>query len=96
MDLGTEIPGMEGGQLRLRLLTIEPGGHIKVHSHKNRPATFYVIQGETTITYADGMVKHFPAGSMGFADKETVHWHKNNEQELLIFVAADIFQPKKD
>ena len=94
VDLQSEIPGMESRQLRLRLLTIEPGGHIKVHSHKNRPAAFYVIQGATTITYGDGTVKRFPAGSMGHANKNTVHWHRNNEKVTAIFVAADIFQPK--
>lgn len=94
VDLGSEIPGMEGRELRLRLLKIEPDGNIKVHSHKNRPAIFYVIQGETTITYGDGTVKSFPTGSMGFANKDTVHWHTNNGKEPVVFVAADIFQPK--
>ena len=95
VDLGPEIAGMEGRQLRIRLMTIEPGGQIKVHSHKNRPAAFYVIGGETTITYGDGAVKSFPAGSMGYADKNTVHWHQNNGKERLVFLAADVFQPKK-
>ncbi|TNF91575.1 MAG: cupin domain-containing protein [Gammaproteobacteria bacterium] len=95
VDLGSEIPGMESRQLRIRLLTIEPGGHIKVHSHKNRPAAFYVIQGATTIIYGDGTVKRFPAGTMGYANKNTVHWHRNNEKEPAVFVAADIFQSEK-
>ena len=95
VELGSEIPGMEGRELRIRLLTIEPGGYIKVHSHKNRPAAFYVIQGVTTITYGDGTVKRFPVGSMGYADKNTTHWHRNEGKETVVFVAADIFQPKK-
>lgn len=92
VPLEHEIPGMENRQLRIRLLTIEPGGHIKVHSHKNRPAAFYVIQGATTIIYGDGTVKRFTAGSMGVANKDTVHWHKNNEKVPVVLVAADIFQ----
>jgi len=95
VELGPEIPGMEGRQLRIRLLTIEPGGHIKVHNHKNRPAAFYVIQGATTVTYGDGTVKRFPVGSTGYADKNTTHWHQNNEKEPVVFLAADIFQPQK-
>lgn len=94
VELGPEIPGMEGRQLRLRLLTIEPGGHLKVHSHKNRPAAFYVIQGTTTVTYGDGTVKRFPVGSMGYADRNTIHCHQDNEEEPVVFVAADIFRPK--
>lgn len=94
VPLEHEIPGMGNRQLRIRLLTIEPGGHIKVHNHKNRPAAFYVVQGATTIIYGDGTVKRFAAGSMGFANKNTVHWHRNNEKEPVVLVAADIFQVK--
>jgi hypothetical protein len=38
IDLGPEIPSMAGWQLRLQMLKIEPGGHIGLHSHKDRPA----------------------------------------------------------
>lgn len=93
--LDGQIPGMEGRKLRVRLLTIEPGGHIKVHKHSNRPAAFYVISGATTITYGDGSTKRFPAGTTGYATVDTIHYHKNNENEPAVFVAADIVQPKK-
>ena len=46
VDLGPEIEGMAGRQLRLRLLTIEPGGHIGLHSHKDRPAVVYFLTGQ--------------------------------------------------
>jgi quercetin dioxygenase-like cupin family protein len=95
VDLGPNMSGMESGQLRIRLLTIEPGGHSKAHSHKNQPETFYIIQGAATVFYGDGTVKRLPAGSMGYANKNTVHWLQNNGKEPVIFVAADIFQPKK-
>jgi mannose-6-phosphate isomerase-like protein (cupin superfamily) len=49
VDLEPEIEGMQGRQLRLRLLTIEPGGHIGVHSHKDRPAVTYFIEGTDTV-----------------------------------------------
>lgn len=93
VDLDREIPGMQGRQLRLRLLSIAPGGHIKVHSHKNRPATFYVIQGATTVVYDDGTARRFPAGTMGHANGRTTHWHQNNGKVPAVFVAADVFQP---
>ena len=31
VDLGPEIDGMSGRELRMRVLTIEPGGHIGIH-----------------------------------------------------------------
>lgn len=95
VDLGPEIPGMEGRQLRLRLLRIAPGGHIKVHSHAKRPAAFYVIEGATTVVYGDGTAKRFAAGSTGYANRKTVHWHRNNEDVPVVFVATDIFQPNR-
>ena len=45
MDLGKEIPSMAGWQLRLRVLNIAPGGHIGLHSHKDRPSVVYFQQG---------------------------------------------------
>jgi quercetin dioxygenase-like cupin family protein len=43
VELGPEFDGMAGRQLRLRLLTIEPGGHIGLHTHKDRPAVIYFL-----------------------------------------------------
>lgn len=45
VDLGPEIEGMAGRQLRMRVLTIEPGGYIGLHSHEDRPAVVYFMQG---------------------------------------------------
>src|SRR3954465_6435419 len=42
VELGPEFEGMAGRQLRLRLLTIEPGGHIGLHDHKDRPAGVFL------------------------------------------------------
>jgi hypothetical protein len=38
VDLGPEIEGMAGRQLRMRMVTIEPGGVFgPVHDHRDRP-----------------------------------------------------------
>lgn len=93
VDLGSEIPGMEGRQLRMRLLTIEPGGHIGVHSHKNRPAVVYFLQGTDVVTN-NGTAKTFKAGDVSAATKDTVHWHQNTGTDLVEFIAVDIIQKK--
>src|SRR5215469_10114748 len=54
IDLGAEIPGMAGRQLRLRTIKIEPGGHIGLHDHKDRPAVVIFQQGTVTVTNGDG------------------------------------------
>ena len=49
VDLGPEIPGMEGRQLRMRMVTIAPGGVFgPLHDHKGRPGTVYILQGTIT------------------------------------------------
>jgi quercetin dioxygenase-like cupin family protein len=71
VDLGPEIDGMAGRQLRMRLLKIEPGGHIGIHSHKDRPAVVYFLQGTDTVIAEDGSSKTFHPGDMSGANKET-------------------------
>ncbi len=57
VDLGPEIEGMEGRRLRMRKVTIEPGGVFgPVHDHKGRPGTVYILQG--TITDHRGRSRH--------------------------------------
>ncbi len=49
VDLGPEIEGLAGRQLRMRMVTIEPGGVFgPVHDHKGRPGTVYMLQGTIT------------------------------------------------
>ena len=45
VDLGPEIEGMAGRQLRMRKVTIEPGGVFgPIHDHRDRPGIVYVLQ----------------------------------------------------
>src|SRR5207245_2289098 len=48
MELGPEIEGMAGRQLRLRVVTLDAGGVFAVHSHKDRPTIEYVLKGNAT------------------------------------------------
>ena len=95
VELGPEIDGLVGRQLRMRMLTIEPGGYIGLHSHKNRPAVVYFLQGTDEVGLADGTktIKH--AGDTGTATKDTMHYHRNIGKENVVLIAVDVFQPKK-
>jgi quercetin dioxygenase-like cupin family protein len=45
VDLGPEIEGMAGRQLRMRMVTIEPGGVFgPIHDHKDRPGIVYICK----------------------------------------------------
>jgi quercetin dioxygenase-like cupin family protein len=93
VDLGPEIEGMAGRQLRMRVLKIEPGGHIGLHTHKNRPAVVYFLEGTDTVIQADGSSKTFHPGDMSGATKDTTHWHRNDGKDDVLLIAVDVFQP---
>src|SRR5690348_10798306 len=48
IDLAKEPAKIDGRKLRLRKLVIQPGGIVPWHSHGDRPAIIYIIQGEVT------------------------------------------------
>ena len=48
LDLTQEIDSVKGRPLRMRKITLAPGGVIGLHSHKDRPAVSYFLQGEVT------------------------------------------------
>jgi quercetin dioxygenase-like cupin family protein len=81
---------MAGWQLRLRTLKIEPGGHIALHDHKDRPAVVVFQQGTDTVTNGDGSSKTFKAGDTTAEGVKTVHWHKNTSSDDVLFVTADL------
>jgi quercetin dioxygenase-like cupin family protein len=91
IDLGPEIDGLAGRQFRMRHITMEPGGHFAVHSHKDRPTLEYVLAG-TVIEYRDGVAKEYKAGDVVLADKNTTHWWQNKGTETAIFLPVDIFK----
>jgi quercetin dioxygenase-like cupin family protein len=93
VELGPEFSSMEGRQLRLRILTIEPGGHVGLHSHKERPAVVYFLQGTDTVIRDDGTSQTFKAGDVTGEPGTTIHWHRNDGKDAVIFVTADIFKP---
>ena len=91
VDLGPEIEGMGGRQLRMRMLTIEPGGVLGVHNHKDRPATDYVLQGKI-IDHRGDVAKEYGAGDVMTENKETTHWLENKGTTPAVFIAIDIFK----
>jgi len=90
IDLGKEIPSMAGWQLRLRVLDIAPGGHIGLHSHKDRPSVVYFGQGTDVVTNEDGTSKTFHPGDTTAEGVSTVHWHKNTGNDPVVIYTADL------
>jgi quercetin dioxygenase-like cupin family protein len=95
VDLGSEIEGLAGRQLRMRVLTIEPDGYIGVHSHKDRPAVVYFMQGTDEVGQADGSKKIMHSGDTSTATKNTTHYHRNIGKDNVILIAVDVFHTAK-
>ncbi len=90
VDLGPEIPGMEGRQLRMRLVTFAPGGvYGPVHDHKDRPGTVYVLQGTIT-DHRDGVATDYGPGVGWPEDRDTVHWLENRGTVPAVEISVDI------
>jgi quercetin dioxygenase-like cupin family protein len=95
VDLGPEFEGMKGRQLRMRLLTIEPGGYIGIHSHKDRPAVAYCLKGTDIVTLENGTTKVLHPGDSASANKDTMHWHRNDGKEPVVLIVVDVFHNAK-
>ena len=91
VDLGPEIEGMAGRQLRMRRISVEPGGFFDLHSHKDRPGTVYILEGKFTET-RNGVVKEYGPGEAWFEDKETNHRVENKGTGPAAFIAVDILK----
>jgi quercetin dioxygenase-like cupin family protein len=94
IDLGNEIEGMQGRQLRLRVLKLEPGGVIGVHSHKDRPAVAYLLEGTLT-EHRDGASgpSDHRKGETISAGKDTTHWEENKGTTPAVLIVGDIVKP---
>jgi quercetin dioxygenase-like cupin family protein len=92
VDLAPEFPATAGLALRQRVLTIKPGGHIGLHSHKDRPSVVYFVQGTDTVTRDDGTSHTFHPGDTTAETGATVHWHKNDGNDDVVLIATDVIR----
>lgn len=93
LDLGQEIDTVEGRQLRLRVVTLDPGGVVAVHTHKGRPGVAYVLQGTLSEHREGGSTKERHQGESWTEGKDTTHWAENRGAEPVVVVAVDVFKP---
>jgi quercetin dioxygenase-like cupin family protein len=90
LDLGTEIEGMTGRQLRMRMVTIEPGGVFgPMHDHKDRPGMVYILQGTIT-DHRSGVSKEYGPGVGWPEDGNTTHWLENRGTIPAVEISVDI------
>jgi quercetin dioxygenase-like cupin family protein len=95
LNLHGQLTEIRARQLRLRLVTIAPGGVLALHDHKDRPSVEVLVKGTAT-EYRHNTPKEYKEGDAMIADVDTVHWWKNDSNEPAVLVAADIFNPPKN
>ena len=90
VDLAGEVEGMAGGQLRMRLVTIEPGGVFgPIHDHKGRPGTVFILQGTIT-DHRNGVARDYGPGVGWPEDRNTTHWLENRGTVPAAEISVDI------
>ncbi|MEO8006301.1 MAG: cupin domain-containing protein [Betaproteobacteria bacterium] len=93
VDLSNEIDGVAGRQLRMRIITIEPGGAVAMHSHKGRPAVAYALQGTLVEHLEDGTVHEHAQGTTWTEANGISHWAENKSDQPIKVLAVDVFKP---
>lgn len=90
IDLGREI-GVEGRDLRLRRLVVQPGGAVPFHSHVGRPALIITIAGEITEyrTSCTVPITH-RAGELSREADGLGHYWVNNGKVPAVLLSADV------
>jgi quercetin dioxygenase-like cupin family protein len=90
LDLSEEMDSVKGRPLRMRKITLQPGGVIGLHTHKDRPAVSYFLQGEVTY-HQEGKADVVVGPAQGFAEgKATTHWAENRGTAPAVWIAVDI------
>ena len=93
IDLTGEVASTKGRPLRMRKITVQPGGAQALHSHADRPAVTYMLQGEMTY-YADGKAPVVIRAGEGVAEgRATTHWGENTGKGPAVWIAVDIPLP---
>jgi mannose-6-phosphate isomerase-like protein (cupin superfamily) len=94
LDLADEIEGMTGRQLRMRRITVEPGGQFALHDHRDRPGLFYIQEGTITEYPDAGAASDHSAGQAVAVGLRTRHWEENRGMRPVIVIAVDIVKNK--
>ncbi len=90
VDLGPEIQGMTGRQLRMRLVTFQPGAVFgPIHDHKDRPGIVYILQGTIT-DHREGVDTDYGPGLGWPEDRNTLHWLENKGTVPAVEISVDI------
>lgn len=95
IDLAKTGTQFAGYQIRIRKLTIEPGGVVPWHSHGERPSNIYIISGGITEYRSSCAVPiEHREGEVIPESGQISHWWRNNTDKTMVLLSADLFHAK--
>jgi quercetin dioxygenase-like cupin family protein len=93
LDLTGELQSTQGRPLRMRKITLQPGGVLGLHNHVDRPAITYLLQGQMTY-HQEGKPDLVANPGDGFAEgRATTHWAESTGTVPAVWIAVDIPKP---
>jgi quercetin dioxygenase-like cupin family protein len=91
-DLSSETDPAPGHKLKLRLLTLEPGGVVELHNEKDHPTLLHVIKGILT-SHSRGKPEVVLRAGVGLAGAEDGNfWVENTGSEPAEFIWLPVYE----
>ena len=91
MSLAGEFAGTDGYMLRVREVTVLPGGQVAVHQHNSRPGAAYILEGVLVEhrNDSDAPITR-EVGAVALEKTGTIHWWKNESSTRAKVLVVDI------
>ncbi len=97
IDLAQEPAKIADRKFRLRKLVVQPGGVVPWHSHADRPAIIYIVEGSIAEYSSNCAVPIVhKAGETALEMSATSHWWKNTGHAPAVLLSADLLHDEKD
>ena len=84
--------GLGDMSLRMRLLTILPGGVVPTHSHKDRPTIIYIVSGEIweNNTYCAVPILREASDWLPEFGEHYESWWQNKTDQPVVIISTDV------
>jgi len=87
--------GLEGYEMKMREVTVEPGGAIKEHSHATRPGLVKTISGSWIEVRGDLEIEYPATKKVALVeDENVVHWLYNDGSEPVVAIVCALSKAK--
>lgn len=95
IDLSSKGKEFEGYMLRLRRLTVDPGGVVPWHKHDERAANILILEG-TVVEYSsncDDKIVHNAGDVVAEFAPDLAHWWMNESDKPVVILSGDLLPP---